>query len=60
METMDQIYLWKQLYWQAIGEGCEPCEAERIANRGLPCSQRISPWAAPTLRISSAYAAVAA
>jgi hypothetical protein len=59
METMDQIYLWKQLYWQAIGNGCEPGEAERIANRSLPCSQRSSPWAAPTIRISSTYAAVA-
>ena len=59
MDTMDQIYLWKRLYWEAIGNGCEPCEAERIANRSLPCSQRTSRYAAPTIRISSTYAAVA-
>jgi len=59
METMDQIYLWKRLYWQAVGDGCEPGEAERFANRSLPASQRISGRATPSIRISSTYAAVA-
>lgn len=59
METMDQIYLWKRLYWQAISDGCEPCEAERIANRSLPCSQRSARCVPPTIRISTAFAAVA-
>jgi hypothetical protein len=59
METMDQIYLWKRLYWQAISDGCGPDEAERFANRSLPCSQRTSRCAAPTIRISTTYAAVA-
>ena len=58
METMDQIYLWKRLYWQAIGNGCEPGEAERVANRSLPCSQRSLRRAVPTIRIFSTYAAV--
>ena len=59
METMDQIYLWKRLYWQAIGDGCEPGEAERFANRSLPSSQSSSWRAMPTIRISTTYAAVA-
>lgn len=60
METMDLIYLWKRLFWEAVGNGCEPDEAERIANRSLPCSQRTSRCIAPTIRISTTYAAVAA
>lgn len=58
METMDQIYLWKRLFWQAISEGCEPDEAERVANRNLPCSQRTSCCAPRTARISMTYAVV--
>jgi hypothetical protein len=60
METMDQIYLWKRLYWQAVGNGCEPGEAERFANRSLPWQQRTSHRATPTARISATYATVAA
>jgi hypothetical protein len=59
MDTINQIYLWKRLYWQAISNGCEPGEAERIANRSLPPQQRASRRATPTVRISRTYAAVA-
>jgi hypothetical protein len=59
MDTMDQIYLWKRLYWQAVGDGCEPGEAERFANRSLPPSQRGSRRATPSIRISSICSVVA-
>lgn len=58
METMDQIYLWKRLFWQAVSEGCEPDEAERVANLNLPCSRRDSRRVPPTTRISMTYAVV--
>ena len=35
MEMIDQIYMWKQLYWEGIEEGLEPCDAEQFANRTL-------------------------
>lgn len=56
METIDQIYLWKRLFWQAVSDGCEPGEAERIANSRLPCQQRTMRRAAPTVRISTTFA----
>lgn len=33
METGQIIYLWKLVYWRAIGEGKEPWRAAEIANQ---------------------------
>lgn len=60
METIDQIYLWKRLFWQAVGNGCEPGEAERYANSRLPCRQRTSHRGTPMVRISTTFPAVPA
>lgn len=60
MDTMDQIYLWKRLYWEAIGRGLEPLEATLFANQALPAQPHAAPRAAQNLMISACYPPVAA
>jgi hypothetical protein len=35
MEKVDQIYLWKRLYWRAVDNGLEPGKAQRFAYRAF-------------------------
>lgn len=60
METMDQIYLWKRLYWQAVNNGLDPGEARRFAYRAF-CRCTTS-FQAPKrhVRISTSFPAVMA
>lgn len=60
MDTMDQIYLWKRLYWEAIGRGLDPVKATLFANQALPAQPHAAPRPAQTVRISSGYPPVAA
>jgi hypothetical protein len=60
MDTMDQIYLWKRLYWEAIARGLEPMKATVFANRTLPAQPHGAPRSRQSARISSTYPAVPA
>lgn len=60
MDTMDQIYLWKRLYWQAIERGLEPFKATLIANQSLPAQPHGPGRPGQSLRISFAYPVVPA
>jgi hypothetical protein len=60
MDTMDQIYLWKRLYWEAIGRGLDPVSAALFANQTLPAQPHARPRRGQSLRISAAYPAVPA
>lgn len=60
MEMIDQIYMWKRLYWQAIDRGFEPGEAGRFACRALSCCKLPFPLRRHNYRISTSFPAVAA
>lgn len=60
MDTMDQIYLWKRLYWDAIARGLEPVKATLFANQALPAQPHGAPRLAQSFRISNTYPAVPA
>ncbi len=60
MDTMDQIYLWKQLYWDAIARGLDPEQAAEAANRALPAQPRDDRARDKTLSDSSPYPPAAA
>lgn len=42
MDNGQIIYLWKQLYWQAIGQGKEPQKAAEIANHQIGLNKNSS------------------
>jgi hypothetical protein len=56
METIDQIYHWKRLYWQAIERGFEPCQAEEFANRALREQRQVPVPMKQKVHISASYA----
>lgn len=60
MDTMDQIYLWKRLYWQAVDSGLEPGEARRFACRAFSRSAFQCPTPMHHVRISRSFPAVTA
>jgi hypothetical protein len=60
MDTMDQIYLWKRLYWEGIALGLGPIEATRFANQSLPAQPHAAPRPVQNFRISGTYPAVPA
>lgn len=60
METMDQIYLWKRLYWQAIERGLEPVKAALFANISLPAQPHGASRPGQSPRISTTYPGVPA
>ncbi|HEX9180702.1 MAG TPA: hypothetical protein VF859_09930 [Burkholderiales bacterium] len=60
MDTMDQIYLWKRLYWEGIALGLGPFEATRYANQYLPAQPHAAPRAVQSIRISTTYPPVPA
>ena len=60
MDTMDQIYLWKRLYWEAISRGLEPVKARLFANQTLPAQPHGNFRPGQNFRISATYPAVPA
>ena len=55
MDTMDQIYLWKRLYWDAIARGLEPVKATLFANQTLPAQPHAPARELESFGISFAY-----
>lgn len=60
MQTMDQIYLWKRLYWQAVNDGLDPGEARRFAYRAFCRCSTPFPALKRQVRISTSFPAVTA
>jgi hypothetical protein len=60
MEIIDQIYMWKRLYWQAIENGSEPVEAERFANSNLSRNGQVPGRRTLKVHFSGTYLAVGA